>query len=53
MKFEVRAKGGQFIETYGVYNNDMKEFQYITEWNSTETIHIEEAIKACNKRNNK
>lgn len=50
MKFEVRTKDPETL-TYGIWNNDMLAFQYITAWDGTETLDLEEANKVCERRN--
>jgi hypothetical protein len=49
-KFTAKCKDEQW-KTYGVYNNAMKEFQYVDEWRGTETINLEEAERVATELN--
>lgn len=50
MKFEVRTKDS-INKTYGIWNNDMQSFQYVYDWDGTETISYSDAIRACKELN--
>lgn len=43
-KFKVKCKSDEW-KTYGIWNNDMKAFQYISDWQGTEIPNLEEANK--------
>lgn len=49
-KYEVRTKNETDL-TYGIWNNDMQAWQYIHEWNGTETTNLEEANVICDNTN--
>jgi hypothetical protein len=50
MKYEALTKDRE-NKTYGVYNHDMKAFQFVNEWNSSDTINLENAIKKAEELN--
>lgn len=50
MKYEPITKDRD-EKTYGVWNNGMCAFQYIDEWNGTETLDLEEAVRVANLLN--
>ena len=50
MKFEVRTKDPETL-TYGIWNNDMLAFQYINDWDGTETTNLDAANKVCERLN--
>lgn len=49
-KFEARTHTEENL-TYGVWNNHMKCFQYIYEWDSTQTLDLQKAVDEAEKRN--
>lgn len=52
LKFEVKEYPTEFIHTmYGIYNWDMKSFQYIAEWNDNKNPSKIRAEKKCNELN--
>jgi hypothetical protein len=50
MNYEVKTKDA-IEHTYGVWNNDMKAFQYVHDWNGAETLDLETANKVCQRLN--
>lgn len=52
MKYIVLTKDTE-NKTYGIWNNDMCAFQYIYDWDGTETVDLEEANKIATQLNNK
>ncbi len=49
-KYEARCKD-RHDKTYGVWNNNMLSFQYINEWNGTETLDLEQAVEMADALN--
>ena len=50
MKYEVETKDAENL-TYGVWNNDIYDFQFVSEWNDTETLNLSDANTVCDRLN--
>lgn len=50
MKFEAKTKDRE-NRTYGVWNNDMQAFQYVAEWNGSETLSLVVANEMAERLN--
>lgn len=51
LKFEVRIKDMD-ICSYGIWNNDMVAWKFVNDWNSTQTLSLEDARAVAKSLNN-
>lgn len=50
MRYEVQTKDEENL-TYGIWDNNMVAWKYISDWNGTETIDLERANQYCDSLN--